>query len=88
MRDLPRAKFERALVGMGFACVLAVDADGLFFIAHDGLRVSPVLHPGTVRVDRRQTLARMARARRRQPHPAKSEATGAATPVASSVTTP
>lgn len=89
MRDLPRLKFERAVTGMGFARVLTATSDGLFYVACDGLRVSPILHPGTVRVDRRKTLARMARARRRRPYsPAKSEATGAATPVASSVTTP
>lgn len=83
MRDLPEKKFLRAAHHMGFGQALQATIDGLRFVADDGLRVEPVLHPGTVRVDRRSTLARMSAVRKRHPRTAKSEATGAATPMAS-----
>ena len=83
MRDLPEKRFITAAHGMGFSTELKADSSGVWFIADDGVRCSPVLHPGTVRVNRRETLARMSQVRKRLPYPANSEATGAATPMAS-----
>lgn len=83
MRDLPEKRFITAAGGMGFGTTLLADHDGVWFVASDGLRCAPVLHPGTVRVHRRETLARMSQLRKRQPYPAKSEATGVGAPMAS-----
>lgn len=83
MRDLPEKRFNTCATGMGFGLCLVVDNSGVWFVADDGVRCAPVLHPGTVRVQRRETLARMSQLRKRQPYPANSEATGAGTPMAS-----
>lgn len=49
MRDLPEKRFAVAADFMGFPTTVTVTAEGLRFIAADGVQVEPVLHPGTVR---------------------------------------
>lgn len=84
MRDITETKFQRAAEHMGFDTTPQMTLEGLRFVRADGLRVEPVLHAGTVRVHRRESLARMARVGRQRPQQsAKSEATGADTPMAS-----
>lgn len=89
MRDITERRFVSAARYHGFGGELRATAEGLRFVADDGLRIEPVLVPGTVRLDRRQTLARMAKVRKRRPyHPENSEATGASTPMASMTAAP
>lgn len=84
MRDITEKKFRTAASCMGFGDTLVVTDEGLRFVADDGLRVAPVLHEGSLRVDRRASLAHMSQVRKRRPYrPAKSEATGVGAPMAS-----